>query len=134
MATTGSINGKLLGVKVDGTLVAYSKGCKLTYTHDVRDTTTKDDNGVKSVAEGMTSWKVDVDGLVVEGSNFTTLFSSIKGRTKVTLSFTSSVSGDKKYSGSAYVSSLDQDAPDQQSTTFSASFEGTGALTESAVS
>ncbi len=132
MATTGSINGKLLGVKVDGTLIAYAKGCKLTYSHEVRDTTTKDDDGVKTVAEGMRSWKVDCDGLVV-GTNFSTLFGTITGRTKVTLAFQSSVVGDKKYTGYAYLTSLDQDAPDQASTTFSASFEGSGVLTEGAV-
>lgn len=132
MATTGSINGKLLGVKVDGTLIAYAKGCKLTYSHEVRETTTKDDDGIKTVAEGLRSWKVDCDGLVVS-TNFSTLFATISGRTKVYLSFTSSASGDKKYSGYAYLSSLDQDGPDQQSTTYSASFEGTGALTEGSV-
>jgi len=129
MATTGSINGKLLGVYVDGTIIAKAKGCKLTISHDVRDTTTKDDNGRKTVAEGMTSWKVDCDGLVVD-SNFSTLFALYTGRTKVYLSFQSSVSGDKTYRGWAYITSLDQDGPDQTSTSFSASFEGSGVLTE----
>jgi len=129
MATTGSINGKLLGVYVDGTIIAKSKGCKLTISHDVRDTTTKDDNGRKTIAEGMTSWKVDCDGLVVS-DNFSDLFALYTGRTEVTLSFQSSVSGDYHYRGRAYIASLDQDAPDQTSTSFTASFEGSGILTE----
>lgn len=129
MATSGSINGKLLGVYLDGTLIAKAKGCKLTISHDVRDTTTKDDDGRKTIAEGLTSWKVDVDGLVVD-SNYATLFAAYTGRTKFQLSFQSSVSGDHTYRGSAYMVSLDQDAPDQQSTSFSASFEGSGVLTE----
>lgn len=133
MATTGSLNGKLLGVYVDSTMIASAKGCKLTYTHDTRETTTKDDNGVKTIAEGLTSWKVDCDGLVV-ADNFSKLFTAIKARTKVYLSFQSSVSGDYRYRGYAYIASIDQDGPDQQSVTFSASFDGTGALTEGTVS
>lgn len=129
MATSGSINGKLLGVYLDGTIIAKAKGCKLTISHDVRDTTTKDDNGRKTVAEGMTSWKVDADGLVAD-SNFSTLFAAYTNRTKFYLSFQSSVSGDKTYRGYAYMTSLDQDGPDQASTTYTVSFEGTGVLTE----
>lgn len=131
MATTGVINGKLLGVYVDGTLVASAKSCKLTVTHEPRDTNTKDDAGWKTVAEGNRSWKVDCDGLVNASSNsFSTLFALVTARTEVTLSFQSSVSGDKHYRGRGYIATLDQSADNESSVTFSASFDGDGALTE----
>lgn len=133
MATAGVINGKLLGVYVDGTLIASAKTCKFSVTHDVRDTFTKDDSGWKTNAEGARSWKVDTDGLVNMSSStgsFSTLFGLMTNRTQVTISFQSSVVGDKKYYGSGYLSSLDQSADNESSTTFSASFEGDGVLTE----
>jgi predicted secreted protein len=42
---------------------------------------------------------------------------------------TSQVSGDIKLSGSAYFSNLTMSAPNNDATTFSASLQGTGALT-----
>lgn len=131
MATAGVINGKLLGVYHDGTLVASSKSCKLTVSHEARDTFTKDDSGWKTVADGARSWKVDCDGLVNASSNsFSTLFALVTNRTEVTLSFQSSVSGDKHYRGRGYITSLDQSADNEASVSFSASFDGDGPLTE----
>lgn len=131
MATSGVINGKLLGVYIDGTLIASAKSCKFSVTHEVRDTFTKDDNGWKTNAEGARSWKVDTDGLV-NGSNttFSTLFALVTNRTEVTVSFQSSASGDKHYRGRGYIGSLEQNADNETSVSFTASFEGDGALTE----
>lgn len=129
MATTGILNGKLIGVYVDGTLVATAKSCKLSSTMEARDTFTKDDNGWKTSGEGARSWKVDVDGLRTE-TNVSTLFTLLTNRTEVTVSFQSSVSGDHHYRGRARLTSLEQGADNEASATFTASFEGTGALTE----
>lgn len=129
MATTGVMNGTLLGVYKDGTLIASAKSCKLTVSHEARDTYTKDDAGWKTNAEGTRGWKVDVDGLVTQ-SNWTSLYALITSRDEVTLSFQSSVSGDKHYRGRARLVSIDQNGDNQSSVTFSASFEGDGALTE----
>lgn len=131
MATSGVINGKLLGVYIDGTLIASAKSCKLSVTHEVRDTFTKDDNGWKTNAEGARSWKVDTDGLLNASSNsFSTLFALITNRTEVTISFQSSVSGDKRYQGRGYLASIEQNADNETSVTYTASFECDGALTE----
>jgi hypothetical protein len=83
--TSGVMNGKLLGVYLDGTLIATAKSCKLAISHEVRDTFTKDDAGWKTNAEGARSWKVDVDGLVTQ-TNFSTLFGLMTNRTQVTVS------------------------------------------------
>ena len=131
MATAGVINGKLVGVYADGTLIASAKSCKATITHEVRDTFTKDDAGWKTNAEGARSFKVEVDGLVnLTTGPFSTLFALVTNRTEVTISFQSSVSGDKHYRGRAYISSLDQSADNESSASYSASFDGDGPLTE----
>jgi predicted secreted protein len=131
MATAGVINGKLIGVYVDGTLVATAKSCKVSITHEARDTFSKDDSGWKTVGDGARGWKMDVDGLVNATSNsFSTLFTLVTNRTEVTLSFQSSVIGDKHYRGRGYITSLDQSADNEASATYSASFDGDGVLTE----
>lgn len=131
MATAGVINGTLIGIKVDGTMIATGKSCKVSVTHEARDTFTKDDAAWKTTAEGARSWKMDVDGLRNATTDaFSVLFALITSRGEVTLSFQTDVSGDKYYRGRAYITSLDQSAPNQESTSWSASFDGDGPLTE----
>lgn len=133
MSTSGIINGTLLGVYIDGTLIASAKTCKFSVSHEVRDTTTKDDAGWKTNKEGGRSWKVETDGLVNASSSsgsFSTLFGLFTNRTEVTVSFQTAVSGDKHYRGRGHITALDQSADNQSSVSFTASFEGTGVLTE----
>jgi predicted secreted protein len=131
MATV--VNGKLFGVYSDGTLVAGAKTCKLTLAHDVRDTFTKDDAGWKTQAEGARSWSVSVDGLVAfDASNFAPddMANLIVNRTKVALKFSSETTQHYWYHGYAYLKSYDIDASNEDSVSYSASFEGTGSLTQ----
>ena len=57
----------------------------------------------------------------------------IATRASLTVSFESSESGDYKWSGTSYMASISMDAPNEESTTYSASFTGTGALTQATV-
>lgn len=134
MATTGSINGTNLLVYVNGTAIAGAKSCKLTTSHEVRDTTTKSSAGWGEVKEGKRKWTISCDGLVAMDAA-TTAFDDlytllITNRTKVSLKFSSETSGDAWWHGDAYAESLEMDAPLEDSTTFSASFSGTGVLTQ----
>lgn len=128
-ATAGILNGTLLSVSLGGTAIAAAKSCKVSITHEPRDTFTKDDAGWKTNGEGARSWKMDCDGLVTL-AGFSTLFSAISARTELTISFESSNPGDKSYSGTAYITSLEQSAGNEESTSYTASFEGGGVLTE----
>jgi predicted secreted protein len=133
MATSGVINGTLLGVYMDSTLIASAKSCELTVSHDPRETTTKDDGAYETKLEGKLSWGISVNGLATV-SGFSTLFTAWKNRTQVQLYFQTAVSGDKTYRGYAYITSLKESADHQTSAAWDASFEGTGSLTESAYS
>lgn len=126
------INGKSLGVYLNGTLISFSKSCKLSVTHEPRDTTNKDTNGWKTAAEGNRSWKIDCEGLVdfSATNGVSALFTLMTNRTLVGLSFETSVSGEKRWYGNGYITNIDMDAPNQESATFSVSFEGTDTLTE----
>ena len=133
MATTGVFNGTLLVVKVGGVAVAHSTSCSLSVSTDLPDSTTKDSGGWAEQIQGLRSWSVSTDGLAVidasaAGINVEDLFSSISSRTDVTLTFSTFVSGDKIWTGTAQVESLDFTGDMESPATYSGSFTGTGAL------
>lgn len=133
MATQGVFNGTLLVVKVGGVAIAHSTSCSLSVSVDLPEATTKDSGGWAQQIQGVRSWSVSTDGLAViesaaAGINVEDLFSSISSRTDVTLTFSTFVSGDKIWTGSAAVESLDFTGDMESPATFSASFTGTGAL------
>lgn len=135
MASTDPINGTSLLVYVNGEAIMGSKTCKLSISHDTRDTTTKDSSAWASKAEGLRSWNVSCDGLAVfTGTNydFNDLLLLISNRTKVSLKFSTEVSGDSYFYGDAYLKTIDLDASVEDSTAYSAAFDGTAILTKAA--
>ena len=135
MGTIGSLNGTNMLLYIGGTAIAGSKTCEYQLTHSPRETTTKDDGGVESFAEGKRGWNAKTDGLVIlpgSGTTFSALFAAWKNRTKVSIKFSTEVSGDKYYTGLGYIKDLSQNAPDNASATYSVSFDGTGDMTETA--
>jgi predicted secreted protein len=106
---------------------------------DVRDITTKDSGGRREVAAGKIQWSINFEGLVTyaTASDIDTpnaIYDLADGKTSVTLKYGSLSTGEYDYSGAGYFSSYSQEAGVEDNNTFSASFEGTGALTQAAVS
>jgi len=136
MATTGIINGTDLAVYIGSDVLAHSTSHSLSITHDARDATTKDSGGWTDVLEGLRGWEVSGEGLVAFDATkgFAYLFSLVNTRAAVTLKFSTEATGDTYYSGSAYVTSIDQDSPTEDNVSMSFTFSGTGALTEATVS
>lgn len=133
MATAGIFNGSLLIVKVGGVAVAHSTSCSLSVSTDLPDATTKDSQGWAQQIQGLRSFSLSTDGLAViesaaAGVNVEDLFSSIASRTDVTVTFSTFVSGDKIWTGTAAVESLDFTGDMESPATYSASFTGTGPL------
>ena len=130
--TSGIVNGTLIGVYVDGTLVARAVSGDLDLTMATRDTSNKDTGGWEESLEGRMSWSCSAEGMMVQNlsGNYSTLFAKLTARATVTVMLSSTVTGDKKWSGSAFITNLKLTAADQSNTTFSCSFKGTGALTE----
>tara|TARA_R100001530_G_scaffold136373_1_gene116810 strand:+ start:291 stop:722 length:432 start_codon:yes stop_codon:yes gene_type:complete len=143
MATSGIINGTKFGIYEDSKLVAYATSGSISINHSARETSNKEDLGWKTVMEGQRDWEISVEGMVafldlsagaIAGSTVDELFTSyITTRGTYTISFESSESGDKKWSGKGYISSISMDAPNEESTTYSVSFTGTAALTMATV-
>jgi predicted secreted protein len=135
MATTGVINGTLLGVYIGGTLIAKSTSATLNIVHNTRNSSSKDSSGWEEALGAMRSWTVSGDFLDAEDAayRFDDLFSLVNNRSVVTLKLSSEVSGDKYYSGSAILTSLDREAPMEDNVSGAYSFKGTGPLSEATV-
>ena len=138
----GQLNGTDLGVYIGGTLVAYSTSATLNINHSPRSTSNKEDGGWETAMEGYRTWDVSCDALyawldpagsAISNETLSELFTSyITTRASFTLTFgvTSSTTGDTKYTGTAWLTSASLSAPDQDTSTFSVSFQGSGELTQ----
>ena len=144
MATNGVINGTKFGVYAAGTKIAYATSASISMNHNLRDTSTKDSGGWRDQLEGQRDWEVSVEGMLIfldsagsaiTGLTMNELFASyITTRTQVTVKFSTAVSGDVEWEGEAFLTSLSADTPNEDSSTWSGSFSGTGALTQGTVS
>ena len=135
MASTGILNGTLCKIQVGGTTIAHLTSNGVSMAHATRDASTKDSAGYKESLEGQMSWTMSGEGFFAEDATygFEDLQTAWSARTLLTITYTTDVSGDQEYSGSAYITQLDRTDGNEESSTFSVSFEGTGAITKSSV-
>lgn len=140
LITKAVINGDNLIVKMDNGSgpeeVALSTDCKLTFDLAMAKATTKDSGGYEESIAGNMKWSMDTNGMVDfhPSAGFlgaADLMAGIMARQKVTLYFTlkSPSTGDKQYWGVAFITKCEVDSKQGAVVTYSASFEGTGALT-----
>jgi predicted secreted protein len=143
MPTTGITNGTLIAIykDVSGTLtkIANATSNDFTITKDMIETTNKDSAGAKEYIAGEYGYTMSVEGMFEEDGSVGSLISwkeiitDLLAGTSVTIVMTSNVSGDLKLSGSALFNDLKLTAPQNAVSTFTASIQGTGALTVSTI-
>tara|TARA_R110002124_G_scaffold18649_4_gene75634 strand:- start:27 stop:473 length:447 start_codon:yes stop_codon:yes gene_type:complete len=145
MATQdGQLNGTNLTVYAGSDIIAYSTSCTININHSTRSTSSKESGGWEENMEGMRNWDVSCDALYawldpagspITGLTMSELFAAYIGPTRAsfTLTFgvTTTVSGDTKYVGDAWCTSLSLSAPLEDTSTYSASFTGSGSLIQS---
>jgi len=136
MATTGIMNGTLLGVYVGSTLIAHATEGSISLSMDTRDASTKSSSGSRDLLEATKSGTISVSALYAEDAAYGVddLMSAWSARTALTVKFSTEVTGDHYWSASAYVTSLEVSAGMEDNVTYSATFELTGAITYGAVS
>ena len=112
--------GNSIKVTVGSTLIGGQQGCSLNMETETSETTTKD-SGVwaESEATGL-SWSVDCDGLEALEEAWRTL-------AKVTVKYGTP---EKYKTGQAVITSLSQNSPSKEKTTYSVSLQGVGELTK----
>ena len=135
MPSAGKLNGTNLLVYVNGVAVAHATSHTLNVNAEMIDATTKSSAGWKDVLPGLKDWSIDAEGIVAWDATegVSQAFADITGRTQVTVKFSMEVTGDKRYTGTAYVSTLSMSAPLEDVITYSLSFAGDGAITEETV-
>lgn len=133
MATTGKINGTDLIVYVGGTAITHSTDCSVSLSMATRPASTKDSEGWAESLEGARNWTMSSDSMVALDAAYglDDLFTLVRNRTSVTVKFATSDATDKFFSGTAWVTDISVTAGQEDTATYSASFEGTGRLTYS---
>lgn len=138
----GILNGTDLQVYDGTTLIAYATSATININHSPRTITNKESSGWDESMEGLRSWDVSVDamyawldasGSAIGGKTLSELFTSyIHTRASFTITFGVTTTGteDTKYSGTVWMTSASLNAPLEDSATYSASFQGSGALTQ----
>ena len=141
---TTALNGTDIKVYDGSTniLVAYAQSGTLNVNHSTRDISNKESNGWAEALEGQRNWDISVDGAYAwtdtGGTALTNgaddlLNSYILTRSSFTIRFgntdTTGV-GNIYYEGTAWLTAFSVSAPNEDTATYSLSFTGTGALTQ----
>jgi predicted secreted protein len=97
----------------------------------MRDVSNKDSAGWKAVLPGQKNWTMQGEGLTVfaDSYNMKYLMDLIINKTVVSLKMTTpNPSGDYIITGTGYPTSVNMSGANEANSTFSVSFQGTGAL------
>ena len=142
-ASDGQINGTEIGVYVAGVLVGYSTNATLNINHNTRSTSNKESGGWEESAEAYRSWDVSCDALYawltpaggdITNTTLSDMFTAyIATRTSFTLVFgNTSTAGDgwTTYTGTAWMTSASISAPNEDTATFTVTFQGTSTLAQ----
>jgi TP901-1 family phage major tail protein len=128
------INGTVFLLSIGGTALPDQTEGSISISMETRDITTKDSNGFRELLEGVRSGSISVSGLVDDdgaGGAGADLFASLNGRAAVSIVFgLDGATDDYNYSCNAFCTSLEVSAATEDNVTYSASFEITGAITE----
>lgn len=134
MATTGVFNGSLLTVKVDSSKLLNTTSCTLSLSVDTPEATTKDSGGFQDLIAGVKSGEISFEGLVAYDSGSGVQIGDISDEliagTKVTWEFSTDVSGDDKYSGEGFLTSIEITADMESPVSYSGTIATTGAITQ----
>lgn len=135
MPSTGVLNGTTGVIQVGGTTVAHLKTNGFEISHAVRDATSKDSAGWTDNLEGLRSWTMSGECYFAEDAayGYEDLFDAVNARTLLTIKLTTDVTGDMEYTGTAYVTSVSRTDPNEESSSYSVSFTGSGAITKATV-
>ena len=134
--TSGIMNGTLIGLYVNGSVkVANAVSNDMDITQATRETTNKDSAGWKTALGSTKSFSMGIEGMYSENATYSAsdLITLLIAGTPITAYMTSAVTGDHKWSGSVNITNIKVTAPFEGNVTFTATLEGTGALTPTTV-
>jgi len=134
MATTGIVNSRIMVIKLGSAVVSCLTDASLSVSQEFRDTTCKDSGGFNNILPAKRGWELSGSALFsYDGTTtFDDFFALWTGQTTATMVYGTTVSGDKIYTGTAYLSSLSvSSSGTDENVSFEFSMTGSGTLTES---
>lgn len=135
MASAGIINGTALRFYKDGTAIGNATSCQMSVTRELREILTKDSpgSGWREGKPGRKSATLTTEALYSEDTANVkpgTLFDALDNGTLMLFRFTTDVTGDTYYEGSAYCTQYDISAAVEENVSFSCTFEIVSAVTK----
>jgi TP901-1 family phage major tail protein len=128
------LNGTVFLLSIGGTALPDQTEGSISINMETRDITTKDSSGYRELLEGVRSGSISVSGLIDDdgaGGAGGVLFADLDSRTAQTIVFGfDDATSDYNYSCSAFCTSLEVSGATEDNVTYSATFEITGAITE----
>jgi len=130
------INGTVIIPNVDSTAFVHSTNATLSLELDNPDATTKDSGGFADSIEGLRSWTLTIEGYATYDSsgNVQAIDDLYFSRSTASMEFAPTTNGDRKYTGTIGIESLELGAPMEETATISVTFPGKGELTRTTVS
>lgn len=125
------IKGQQLRIKVEGSVVALATNCQVHLAAQLEDSSTKDDADPDWQSQDVVgrAWDMSTDALF--SINHKSLMSTLVAGTAVEIEFTyddGDSGGTGVCSGKAFVADISINSPNRQNATFTAQFQGNGAL------
>ena len=123
-------------------LVTFAQNGSINLNLSLREITNKQSGGYKESLESTRDFTIDIDGAyawtdasgsaLTNGADDLALSNIITNRTPLVVRFgnTGGATGDTYYQGSVFLTSFSVSAGTEDTATYSMSFEGTGALTQ----
>lgn len=133
--TTGVFNGTGIGIYIGATLVLYGTSHTISISAAERDTTNKDTVGWSSTARGLLSANVTAEHLFAQDAayGYKELYAAMIAGTELSVELGNQNSGDYEHAGTFVITNLEFTAPNQENTTYSATFRNVGAVTYTAI-
>jgi len=137
MATTGTVNGTLLGVYIGGspTKLGNTRSTSISFTQNTDDATSADSAGWEEHIRTSRSVTINFEGLFTfdDSLNPIDLIDEIIARTAVSWQFSTQVSGDIEYTGTGTLTNVTIDSPAEAIVTYSGSILVNGLPTKATV-
>ena len=135
MATTGYVKGKLIGVYIGGTLVAYGTSGSFEGNTNMINVSNKDSSGNRELLPDEKAYTTNFSGKMRFDAAYglDEIIIAHEAGTEVTIKISSEVSGDMYLEIAGFISNFNWTADYGDSAIFSFTHEGNGALTKGSV-
>jgi TP901-1 family phage major tail protein len=129
-------NGTLQIIKMDGTQMAELTNVTCSLSQETFDVTSKESAGWTEILPGVRSATFSAEGIAdfqATNKDLADVFAAFTGRTVVAIEWTNGVTGDKKLTCNAYITSCEISANMEDTVTYSIEFQSTGAVTSATI-